>query len=245
MVTDDIKLIDPIRRGHHQDGTNWKELDGKPAIFNWNGKPMAGTLYLDVFSNLTVRGLSGYMPVLYVWPDDTAHVNVKHVMDFHVFISLRIDVVRDAETAASIPIPKIIRTYYPGFDTWFDRTVLPSLGKDRAILLACTDDGLAGFCVLKRTSSERKICTLYVYEGFRSRGVGSALVEYALGLLDERFPLVTVPEELLPVYERFFRRFGFRLSGSRVGLYRVGKREFFFNIPRHNGDIPPIVVKSI
>lgn len=144
-------------------------------------------------------------------------------------VLLRINVVRDAETAASIPIPEIIRTHYPGFDIWFDRTVLPSLGKDRAILLARIDGELAGFCVLKRTSSERKICTLYVYEGFRSRGVGSALVEYALGLLGEWFPLVTVPEELLPVYERFFRRFGFRLSGSRVGLYRGEKREFFFN----------------
>ena len=143
--------------------------------------------------------------------------------------SLRIDLVRDAQTAVSIPIPRIIRTYYPGFDIWFDRTVLLSLGKDRAILLARIDGELAGFCVLKRTSSERKICTLYVYEGFRSRGVGSALVEYALGLLGEWFPLVTVPEELLPVYERFFRRFGFRLSGSRVGLYRGEKREFFFN----------------
>ena len=69
----------------YQDGTNWKELGGKPAIFNWNGKPMAGILYLDGFSNLAVRELSGYMPVLYIWPDDTAHVNVKCVTDFHVF----------------------------------------------------------------------------------------------------------------------------------------------------------------
>lgn len=154
---------------------------------------------------------------------------------------LRIDIVRDADSAASIPIPDIIRTYYPDFDTWFDRTVLPSLGEDRAILLARTDDGLAGFCVLKRNLSERKICTLYVYEGFRNRGVGSALVEYALVLLGERFPLVTVPEELLSAYERFFRRFGFRLSGLRVGLYRVGKREFFFNLylPRI---LPPLII---
>lgn len=143
--------------------------------------------------------------------------------------SLRISVVRDAGTAASIPIPGTIRTYYPGFDIWFDRTVLPSLGEDRVILLAYIDGELAGFCVLKRNPSERKICTLYVYEGFRSRGVGSTLVEYALKSLDERFPLVTVPEELLPMYEGFFRRFDFRLSGSRMGLYRVGKREFFFN----------------
>lgn len=69
----------------YQDGTNWKELGGKPTIFNWNGKPMAGILYLDGFSNLAVRELSGYMPVLYIWPDDTAHVNVKCVTDFHVF----------------------------------------------------------------------------------------------------------------------------------------------------------------
>ena len=143
--------------------------------------------------------------------------------------SLRISVVRDAGTAASIPIPGTIRTYYPGFDIWFDRTVLPSLGEDRVILLANIDGELAGFCVLKRNPSERKICTLYVSKAFRNRGVGSALVEYSLGLLDERFPLVTVPEELLPVYEGFFRRFGFCLSGSYVGLYRVGKREFFFN----------------
>lgn len=46
---------------------------------------MAGILYLDGFSNLAVRELSGYMPVLYICPDDTAHVNVKCVTDFHVF----------------------------------------------------------------------------------------------------------------------------------------------------------------
>lgn len=155
--------------------------------------------------------------------------------------SLRISVVRDAGTAASIPIPGTIRTYYPGFDIWFNRTVLPSLGKGRAILLARINGELAGFCILKRTPVERKICTLYVYEAFRSRGGCSALVEYALDLLCEQFPLVTVPEELLPVYERFFRRFGFRLSGLRVGLYRVGKREFFFNLylPRI---LPPLII---
>lgn len=71
----------------YQDGTNWKELGGKPAIFNWNGKPMAGILYLDGFSNLAVRELSSYMPVLYIWPDDTAHVNVKCVTDFHDFLA--------------------------------------------------------------------------------------------------------------------------------------------------------------
>ena len=78
-------------------------------------------------------------------------------------VSLRIDVVRDAETAASIPIPEIIRTYYPGFDTWFDRTVLPSLGKDRAILLARTDDGLAGFCVLKENFVGTEVFALYAF----------------------------------------------------------------------------------
>jgi len=69
----------------YQDGINWTELEGKPAIFNWNGKPMAGTLYLDGFSNLVVRELPGYMPVLYVWPDNTTHINVKCVTDFHMF----------------------------------------------------------------------------------------------------------------------------------------------------------------
>lgn len=59
--------------------------------------------------------------------------------------SLRIDLVRDAQTAVSIPIPRIIRTYYPGFDIWFDRTVLPSLGKGRAILLARINGELTGF----------------------------------------------------------------------------------------------------
>ena len=29
----------------YQDGINWKEFEGKSAIFKWNGKPMAGTLY--------------------------------------------------------------------------------------------------------------------------------------------------------------------------------------------------------
>ena len=144
----------------YQDGINWTELEGKPAIFNWNGKPMAGTLYLDAFSNLAVRELPGYMPVLYVWPDNTTHVNVKCVM---CLSSLRIDLVRDAQTAVSIPIPRIIRTYYPGFDIWFDRTVLPSLGKGRAILLARINGELTGFCVLKRNPSDANPTTTSIY----------------------------------------------------------------------------------
>ena len=58
----DLKVED-IAKIYKGEIKNWKELGGKPAIFNWNGKPMAGILYLDGFSNLAVRELSGYMPV--------------------------------------------------------------------------------------------------------------------------------------------------------------------------------------
>lgn len=122
-----------------------------------------------------------------------------------------------------------LRGFYPDFDEWFMRKVVPNLGVTREIFLAKIGKDIAGICIIKNCEQEKKICSLRVFEPYRGQGVGTALVKHALDVLKDDYPLVTVPEESLTQYKPFFRKFKFQLKDSYDGYYRLGKKEYAFN----------------
>jgi hypothetical protein len=57
---------------------------------------------------------------------------------------------------------------YPGFRSWWNDKVVPGLGDGSRRIVAETRGGrIVGAGVFKRSSSERKICTLWAPEGGR------------------------------------------------------------------------------
>jgi len=124
---------------------------------------------------------------------------------------------------------KDTRQYYPDFDKWYYNKVIPGLiNSDRQILLNVIDEKLAGISIIKN-SSEKKISNIKVTENFKGQKIGYKLFQRSFEALDTDKPLCTVSEEKLPEFKNIFKYYGFKLTSVNEGLYRKGKKEYFFN----------------
>lgn len=119
--------------------------------------------------------------------------------------------------------------YYPGFEDWYRSKVLPGIGSSRWLLKAVSNGRLAGICIVKDDGDEKKICSLRVDVHHRGQGVGSALVEASIKLLEERRPVMTVPQEVVQYMRPLLDKFDFEEMGKCSDFYRKGSSEFFFN----------------
>jgi GNAT superfamily N-acetyltransferase len=118
---------------------------------------------------------------------------------------------------------------YPEFALWFWTKCAPGVANGTRKIFAIRSDSDYAIVIAKKALTERKLCTVFVSKGFENRGIGTRLIESALGWLECRKPLLTVPEERLPRFEPILARIGFSLSGIMDSCYRPGAREFIFN----------------
>ncbi len=130
-----------------------------------------------------------------------------------------------------------VSALYPGFVQWYESKVEPGLlSGERKILIRASGRRLAGLAVLKLTQ-ERKLCCLRVLPAFEGSGIGVRLFRDAFEILGTEHPLLSVSNERLPVFERIFDYFGFRVGAEYVDLYRQDSLEYSFNgtlmVPNH------------
>ena len=119
--------------------------------------------------------------------------------------------------------------YYPQFDTWYFQKVIPDvIAGRRKIITEIRDGNVVGTAIIK-LSEELKLSTLKVSDSVKNRGIGIKLFEKSFELLGTRRPFLTVSEERLPLFQKIFRYYNFELTSVREGIYRSGKKEFFFN----------------
>lgn len=119
--------------------------------------------------------------------------------------------------------------YYPEFNIWYFQKVVPDLMLERRKIITETRDGhVAGIAIVK-LSEELKLSTLKVNDNFQNRGVGLKLFERSFELLGSRKPFLTVSEDRLPLFQKIFKYYDFELTNVHEGIYRTGKKEFFFN----------------
>lgn len=119
--------------------------------------------------------------------------------------------------------------YYPNSAEWLSTKVF-SDDSSRLLLISQLPDGLVnGFSILKNDDFEKKICTLFVSPDFRGKGIGTALLNRSLDLLDCDKPLITVSDDLLLSFIPLFSRYGFENNESYVDRYRDGHIEYSFN----------------
>lgn len=123
---------------------------------------------------------------------------------------------------------KDAKQYYPSFEQWYFLKVLPELAKsDRTIIYEKESNRLKGVAILK--PSENKLCHLSVMPEYRNKGIGVRLFKKSFEELGTSLPYCTVSEEKLPEFKRLFDYFGFKLTNTVEGYYRIGKKEYFFN----------------
>ena len=132
---------------------------------------------------------------------------------------------------------------YPNYPKWFLNTFLPGLKKKERLCVVAQDETqkLIGCVLVKKTETEKKICTFFVHPDFRRRCVGKQLMIHTLTALGE-FPLISVSEKKMAELQPFLLKFGFHLSAAKKGVYHSDETEYYFNDKKadaiKNGLIP-------
>ncbi|CCO47129.1 hypothetical protein VIBNISOn1_230028 [Vibrio nigripulchritudo SOn1] len=119
---------------------------------------------------------------------------------------------------------------YPDIDSWFLNTVIPGLSDgSRKIFAHVRQNEIISLAIAKKSSDEKKICTVRVSPEFNGIGLGVKLFKLSMDWLETSTPHLTVSEDNYPKFERIFKHFGYRLTSTHNSLYQEGKVELLFN----------------
>lgn len=119
---------------------------------------------------------------------------------------------------------------YPGFRAWYWSKVVPGLDNaTRQILHVGSIRTPTAVAIVKCDESESKICTLWVAEAHRGKGVGRELLEEAIDWTGVNRPLFTVPAERYEEFRPLMVRFGFEETARIHSMYRPGVIEHVYN----------------
>lgn len=126
-------------------------------------------------------------------------------------------------------LTKSLVQIYPDYEKWYHQTFLSGLQKgERGIVVAEEKGKLMGLALFKDTPTEKKLCTLFVPEVYRQRGIGTKILKTLVKELKQN-PLTSVSEEHLPQVLPLFNKMKFRVSACKKGVYMPQSREYYFN----------------
>ena len=139
----------------------------------------------------------------------------------------------DSEIDSIFSELSFLRTEYPDFYSWFYDKVVPELSNgSREVFIAQTPLSFGkvnGVLVLKNTSSEKKICTLYVDKESRMNGIGQKFMNIAFNELNTDKPLITVSDNRLKDFDGLLNKFNFESVDALPNYYADNHTEYTFN----------------
>ena len=127
-------------------------------------------------------------------------------------------------------LTKPINDTYSSHNDWLENKFIPNIQKgDRVYIVSLNENGdLTGCSLLKDTKQEKKICTLFVDSKYRHQGIASALMNESVKVLDGK-PLITVADKNLSQLLPLLKKYGFKLTSFKEGVYTKGSIEYYFN----------------
>lgn len=120
---------------------------------------------------------------------------------------------------------------YPQHKEWFFLKHLPGVIKGtRDILFVQNDESeIIAIACLKNEDDEKKICTLYVKEEYRNKGIGTALIEKSMDYLQTDQPFLTITEASLNSFVPMINKYGWKLTEIVDGVYNPSSKEYCYN----------------
>lgn len=122
---------------------------------------------------------------------------------------------------------------YPKHKTWYYQKHLPATlieGSGRDIIFAYeSDKNIYGTAFIKEDETEKKICTLFVSESARGKGVATILVEKAMEILNTTKPMITLADYKLPMFEGLIKKYDWEKTQEVKGLYNDKSLEIVYN----------------
>lgn len=118
---------------------------------------------------------------------------------------------------------------YPDIESWFFNKVIPGLHSgERTMLYVPGKRGIIALAILKDSPKEKKICTFYISPEARGGELAKALFSKSFDKLKTDKPLISVPENMLSRFKKYFLQYDFNQTSSRF-LKNKKMREFEYN----------------
>ena len=131
-----------------------------------------------------------------------------------------------------------LESVYPDFKAWFRNRVesefVAGKGSRELLMLMVpgqseADKVIAGFAVLKSTSTEKKICTFRISDGWRGLGYSDILMQECFNKLGTKKPLITISDLCMPDFYKIIEKYEFKQTQALPDYYVNGRTEYVFN----------------
>ena len=145
--------------------------------------------------------------------------------------SLEIELISSIKPEYLLKEFESISSLYPHFEGWLRFRFLGNLATgSRKLLVARNGNDIFGYSLLKDDGKESKICTFYVPELHKGKGIGSALMKRSIETLDSADSFITVSDERQAELSPLLKAQGFKLDCSITDLYRKGSSEHLYRL---------------
>lgn len=152
------------------------------------------------------------------------------MVTYYLLSSLKEEKVKyDYLTREILKVTMPVKVQYPGYKTWFLNKHIPNIGIDRETILAIDKDMIVGVANLKFDSTEKKLCTLYIKEGFRFNKIGTTLLNMSFEILKTNKPVITISDDVIFSLRRFIVKNNWELSQKLDNFYSYDHNEYVFN----------------
>lgn len=97
-------------------------------------------------------------------------------------------------------------------------------------MIATVDKKVAGLVFLKKEDGEQKICTLFVLDEYRGRGIATLLLEESFKYLGTTKPLISIADYKIGQFSAIIKKYGWvQTQILDDGYYNDTSRELVFN----------------
>lgn len=123
-----------------------------------------------------------------------------------------------------------ISEMHPNYLEWYwGKTIPRVLNKRGEIFFEEVNHEVIGILIAKKTTKQRKICTFWVNEKFRKKGVGGRLLKRAIEYLETDKPLISIPENEVSSFEKIIENYHWTLVQTLEPDEYSTVREYLYN----------------
>lgn len=120
---------------------------------------------------------------------------------------------------------KFLEKQYPNYNYWFEKIKNEIDGINREIVYIEINNEIIGLIILKNTIKEKKICTIFVKEKYRNKGIGNILLKEGFIFLQTTAPLITIPENIVYLFQKIIKKYEWKYSETTY-LYNTPEKIF-------------------
>lgn len=120
---------------------------------------------------------------------------------------------------------------YPKHFTWYWTKHIPRVLSGEGDVIFCVmDKQIAGVSFIKFDNEEKKICTIYVSDKFRHKGIATKLLKASFKRLGTTTPLITIADYKIPMFEHIIKKYNWKHTQTlSKGYYNDKYDEIVYN----------------